>query len=138
MRGVRHAKLPLVLSSLAILLAWTVFDVLMHRLLLHPLYAQNTMLWRPFDQMNVVLIYIATFSLIATFVLTYWLLISPKSLGTGVGFGALLGLALGISAGLGTYIHMPIPRLLAWGWLIGGWLKGVVEGAILGALITPS
>ena len=138
MRGVRHAKLPLVLSSLAILLAWTVFDVLMHRLLLHLLYAQNTTLWRPFDQMNVVLIYIATFSLIATFVLTYWLLIRPKSLGTGVGFGALFGLALGISAGLGTYIHMPIPRLLAWGWLIGGWLKGVVEGAILGALITPS
>jgi hypothetical protein len=129
--------LPLVLSSLAILLAWTVFDVLMHRLLLHPLYAQNTALWRPFDQMNVVLIYIATFTLIATFVLTYWLLISPKSLGIGVGFGALLGLALGISAGLGTYIHMPIPRALAWGWLIGGWLKGVVAGAILGALITP-
>jgi len=130
--------IPLVLSSLAILLCWTVFDVLMHRLLLRPLYAQNTNLWRPFDQLNVALIYVATFTLIAVFVLTYWLLISPKSLGTGVGFGALLGLALGISAGFGTYIHMPIPRALAWGWLIGGWLKGVIAGAILGALITHS
>ena len=130
--------IPLLLSGLAILLAWTVFDVLMHRLLLRPLYEENTNLWRPFDQMNVVLIYTATFSLIGTFVLTYWLLISPKSFGTGVGFGALLGLALGISAGLGTYIHMPIPRALAWGWLIGGWLKGVAAGAILGALITQS
>src|SRR5215217_1908973 len=91
----------LLLSGLAILLAWTVFDVLMHRLLLRPLYEENTNLWRPFDQMNVVLIYTATFALIATFVLTYWLLVRPKSLGTGVGFGALLGLALGISAGLG-------------------------------------
>ena len=130
--------LPLVLSGLAILLAWTVFDVLMHRLLLRPLYEENSNLWRPFDQLNVALIYTTTFALIATFVLTYWLLISPKSLGTGVGFGALLGLALGISAGLGTYIHMPIPRALAWGWLIGGWLKGVVAGAILGTLITQS
>jgi hypothetical protein len=130
--------LPLVLSGLAILLVWTVFDVLMHRLLLRPLYEENTKLWRSFDQMNVVLIYTATFTLIATFVLTYWLLISPKSVGTGVGFGALLGLALGISAGLGTYIHMPIPRALAWGWLIGGWLKGVAAGAILGVLITQS
>jgi hypothetical protein len=110
----------------------------MHRLLLRPLYEENTQLWRPFDQLNVVLIYTATFGLIATFVLTYWLLISPKSLGTGVGFGALLGLALGIASGLGTYIHMPIPRALAWGWLIGGWLKGVAAGAILGALITQS
>ena len=130
--------IPLLLSGLAILLVWTVFDVLMHRLLLRPLYEQDTKLWRPFGQMNVVLIYTATFTLIATFVLTYWLLISPKSLGTGVGFGALLGLALGISAGLGTYIHMPIPRALAWGWLIGGWLKGVAAGVILGALITQS
>jgi hypothetical protein len=128
--------MPLVLSTLAILFAWTVLDVLVHRLLLHRLYEQNTNLWRPFDQMNVALIYTATFSLIAVFVLTYWLLVSPKSLGSGVGFGALLGLALGVAAGLGTYIHMPIPRALAWGWLITGWLRGVIAGAILGALIT--
>jgi hypothetical protein len=128
--------IALVLSGVAILFAWTLFDILMHRLLLHPLYAQNTSLWRPFNQMNVGLIYVVTLILIATFIVTYWLLISPKSLGAGVGFGALLGLALGISAGFGTYIHMPIPRALAWSWLIGGWLKGVVAGAILGALVT--
>jgi hypothetical protein len=127
--------LQLLLSGLAILLTWTVFDILMHRLLLHPLYAQNPNLWRPLAQLNVVLIYVVTFVLIAIFVITYWLLIRPKSLGTGVGFGAMLGLALGIAAGLGTYIHMPIPRALAWGWLIGGWLKGIAAGAILGALI---
>jgi hypothetical protein len=126
------------LSGLAILIAWTVFDVLMHQLLLRRVYAESASLWRPFDQMNIVLIYIVTFTLIATFVATYWLLIWPKSLGAGVGFGALIGLALGISAGFGTYIHMPVPRTLAWGWLIGGWLKGIVAGAILGMLITVS
>jgi hypothetical protein len=127
--------MPLVLSALAILFTWTLFDLLIHRFLLRPLYEQNTNLWRPFDQMNVILIYTATFTLIAVFVLTYWLLISPKSLGSGVAFGALLGLALGVASGLGTYIHMPIPRALAWGWLIVGWLRGVLAGAILGALI---
>lgn len=125
----------LLLSGLAILIAWTVFDVLMHRLLLRPLYAQNSHLWRSFDQLNVALIYLVTFTLIATFVLSYWLLIRPKSLAAGVGFGAFLGLALGLSAGFGTYIHMPVPRALAWGWLIGGWMKGIAAGAILGALI---
>lgn len=125
----------LMLTGLAILIAWTVFDVLMHRLILRPLYAQDRHLWRAFDQLNVGLIYLVTFTLIATFVLSYWLLIRPKSLATGVGFGAFLGLALGLSAGFGTYIHMPIPQTLAWGWLIGGWMKGITAGALLGALI---
>ncbi len=129
--------LPLVLSALAILVAWTVVDVLLHRLVLRPLYADNSSLWRPFDQLNVGLIYVVTFALIAAFVGTYWLLISPKSVGTGVAFGAVLGFALGLATGGGTYIHMPIPRALAWGWLVGG-LKGVVAGAILGALIPAS
>jgi hypothetical protein len=130
--------MKLVLSGLAILLAWIVFDILMHRLILRPLYERDTGLWRSFDQLNVVLIYLVTFTLIAIFVLTYWLLIRPKSLVAGVSFGALLGLALGMSAGLGTYIHMPIPRALAWGWLMGGWLKGIAAGLILGILIHES
>jgi hypothetical protein len=126
----------LVLSGVAILFAWTVVDALMHRLLLRPFYEENTTLWRPFNQLNLVLIYAVTFTLIAVFVVTYWLLISPKSLGAGVGFGALLGLALGLGSGAGTYIHMPIPRGLALGWITGGWIKGVAAGAILGALIS--
>jgi hypothetical protein len=128
--------LQLVLSAVAILIAWTVFDLLLHRLFLRPLYEQNTTLWRSFNQLNVVLIYVVTFTLIAIFIGTYLLLIEPKSLGAGVGFGAFLGLALGISAGFGTYIHMPIPWALACGWLIGGWLKGIAAGAIVGMLIT--
>ena len=130
--------MQLLLSSVGILIAWTIFDVLMHRLILLPMYAESASLWRPFDQMNVALIYVVTFTLIAIFVGLYWLLIRPKSLGAGIGFGAFIGLALGISAGFGTYIHMPVPRKLAWGWLIGGWLKGIAAGAILGALITES
>ena len=126
------------LSGLAILIAWTVLDVLMHRLLLQPMYEESASLWRPFDQMNVALIYVVTFTLIATFVATYWLLVRPKSLGAGVRLGAFVGLALGISAGFGTYIHMPIPVALAWGWLIGGWLKGIAAGVIVGALVTES
>jgi hypothetical protein len=33
---------------------------------------------------------------------------------------------------------MPIPLALAWGWLIGGWLKGIAAGLIIGALVTES
>ena len=122
------------LSGLAILIAWTVLDLLFHRYFLAPLYQVNPMLWRPFDQMNVALVYVVTFALIAIFVATYLLLVRPKSLRAGVAFGAFIGLALGISAGFGTYIHMPIPLTLAWGWFIGGWLKGVAAGAVVGRI----
>jgi hypothetical protein len=125
----------LLLSGLAILIAWTVLDALMHRLILQPLYKENAGLWRPFDQLNVVLIYVVTFVLIAVFIATYWLLVRPKSFSAGLGLGAFIGLALGIASGFGTYIHMPIPLALAWGWLIGGLLKGIAAGAILGALV---
>jgi hypothetical protein len=128
----------LLASALAILVAWMILDLFLHRYFLAAMYEENAALWRPFNQMNVALIYIVTFLLIAVFLATYLLLIRPKSLRAGLAFGALIGFALGVSAGFGTYIHMPIPLALAWGWFIGGWLKAIVAGAIVGRLITES
>jgi hypothetical protein len=122
-------------AGLAILVAWMVIDALMHRLFLAPIYEASAILWRPFDQLNIALIYAVTFVLIGVFVSVYWLLVRPKSLGTGMAMGAFVGLALGISSGFGTFIHMPIPLSLAWGWFLGGWLKGLVAGGIVGAMI---
>src|SRR5262245_2755478 len=112
------------LAALAILVAWTLLDFLLHRLLLAPIYEASPSLWRPFDQMNIALIYTVTFILIGVFVGIYTLLVRPRSLRAGLLLGAFIGFALGVSAGFGTYIHMPIPLGLAWGWFIGGWLKG--------------
>ena len=126
------------LAGLAILIAWMPLDVLLHRLVLAPLYEASRELWRPFDQMNVTLIYAVTIVLIGVFVGIYRLLVRPKSLGTGLALGAFVGLALGVSVGLGTFIHMPIPPAVAWGWFVGGWLKGLVAGAIVGAVIVES
>ena len=125
----------LVLSGVAILFAWTVIDLLLHRFLLRSIYDENISLWRPFDQLNILLIYIVTFTLIAIFVATYWLLVRPKSLGKGLLLGVFVGLTLGIAVGFGTYIHMPISLILAWGWFIGACLKGTAAGAIVGVLI---
>ena len=130
-------KRPL-LAGLAILIAWMLLDVLLHRLLLAPLYEASRDLWRPFDQMNVTLIYAVSLVLIGVFVGIYRLLVRPKSLGSGLALGAFVGLALGVSVGLGTFIHMPIPPAVAWGWFVSGWVKGLVAGAIVGAVIVES
>jgi hypothetical protein len=123
-------------TGLAILVTWTAIDGHMHRLLLAPLYETNSGLWRPFDQMNITLIYTVTFALIGVFLSVYCLLVRPKTLGTGLALGTFVGFALGVASGAGTFIHMPIPPALAWGWFFGGLLKGVVAGGIMGAMIT--
>ncbi|MGE0392220.1 MAG: hypothetical protein AB7I25_00470 [Vicinamibacterales bacterium] len=124
------------IAGAAVLLAWMLLDLVTHRFFLADLYEADAVLWRPFDQMNVVLIYTVTVVLIGVFVGVYSLLVRPKSLGAGLALGAFVGLALGVSSGFGTFIHMPIPLALAWGWLVAGWLKGLVAGGIVGALIT--
>jgi hypothetical protein len=125
-------------AGAAILVSWMLLDVLTHRFLLARIYEANGSLWRPLEQMNVLLIYTVTVVLIGVVVGIYALLVRPKSLGAGVALGAFVGLALGVSSGFGTFIHMPIPLALAWGWLIAGWLKGLVAGGIVGAVIVES
>ena len=126
------------IAGAAILVAWMLLDLIAHRFFLAQIYEANTSLWRPFEQMNVVLIYAVTVVLIGIFVGIYALLVRPKSLGSGLALGAFVGLAFGTASGFGTFIHMPIPLALAWGWFIAGWLKGLVAGGIVGALIVES
>jgi hypothetical protein len=122
-------------ASLAILITWLILDQLLHRWLLRPAYDASASLWRPTDKLNIPLIYFVMLVLIGTFVLIYSFLIEQKSLISGIKFGVLFGLALSISSGFGTYIHMPIPLQLAWGWFLGGLMKAVAAGAIVGLLI---
>ena len=126
------------MAAVGVLVAWMLLDLIAHRFVLAPIYEATVSLWRPFDQLNVVLIYTVTVVLIAIFIGIYSLLVRPKSLGAGLVLGALVGLALGISSGFGTFVHMPIPLSLAWGWFIAGWLKGLVAGSIVGAVIVDS
>ena len=122
-------------AVLAILVAWSILDFLLHRLLLRSTYEATALLWRPIDQMNIPLVYVVMLTLIISFVLIYGFLVEPKSLASGVKFGVLFGLAISISAGFGTYLHMPIPLRLAWSWFLGGWIKAIMAGAIVGVLI---
>jgi xanthine/uracil permease len=125
----------LLLAGIAVFITWTLLDILAHRLLLEPLYESSPRIWRPFSEMNPVLIGAVTVLLIAVFLAAYKALVRPKSLVAGLCLGGLLGAALGASAGFGTYIHSPIPLTLAWGWFGLGTVKGLVAGVILSALI---
>lgn len=122
-------------AGLAIFVAWTILDFVLHGLLLRSTCEATASLWRPLNELNQALIFLVTLVLIACFVLIYALLVGPKLLTRGLRYGALFGLATGIAAGFGTYIHMPIPLALAWSWFLGGWIKAIAAGAMVGALV---
>jgi uncharacterized protein with PQ loop repeat len=124
-----------IVAILAVFIAWSILDFILHGVLLRPIYVNTARLWRPMDQMNVTLMYFVTLVFSVCFVLIYRFLVGQKSLATGIRFGALFGLATGISMGFGSYCYMPIPLTLAWSWFIGSWVEAIAAGAIVGAII---
>ena len=118
-----------------ILVVWILADMLLHNHFLAPLYQQNASLWRPRNQMNVARVFVVRLVLLGTFVATYVWLIRPRTLSTGLAFGALTGVALGIAVGFGTYIHSPIPLAMATAWFIAAIVKSFAAGVIVGLLI---
>jgi hypothetical protein len=124
-----------ILAVAAVFIAWSGMDFILHGLLLQSTYEATVNLWRPMDQMNMPLMYFVTLVFTVCFVLIYGLLVGQKSLVSGIKFGALFGLATGISMGFGSYSYMPIPLTLAWSWFFGSWIKAIAAGAIIGAIL---
>jgi len=116
-------------------IAWSVLDFVLHGVLLKPTYEATASLWRPMDQMNMPLMSLVTLVVVSCFVLIYQFFVKEKSLSTGIRYGVLLGLATGISMGLGSYVYTPIPMSLALSWMFGNWVEVIAVGAIAGFVI---
>jgi hypothetical protein len=122
-------------AVVAVFIAWSVMDFILHGVFLRSTYEATASLWRPMNQMNMPLMYLVTLVFTTCFVLIYSLLVGQKSLAAGIRFGALFGLATGITMGFGSYVYMPIPLSLAFSWFFGSWISAMVAGAIAGAII---
>ena len=124
-----------ILAVIAMFIAWAIMDFILHGVLLRSTYEATASLWRPMDQMKTPLMYLVSLVFSVCFVLIYGLLVEQKSLVAGIKFGALFGLATGVSMGFGSYSYMPIPVMLAWSWFFGSWIKVIAAGAIIGAIM---
>lgn len=123
-----------ILAVVLVFIAWSIMDFIVHGMLLKSTYEATATLWRPMDKMNIPLMYFVTLVFTMCFVLIYGLLVGQKSLISGIKFGALFGLATGISMGFGSYSYMPIPLTLAWSWFFGSLIEAIAAGAIVGAI----
>jgi hypothetical protein len=127
-----------VLAFVAVFIAWSVLDFLIHGLMLRSTYGATGSLWRPMGEMKMGLMYIVGAVGAAAFVGLYTAAANPKSMAAGLKYGLLFGIATGFPMGFGTYCVMPVPVHMAFVWFGGSLVETTVGGAIAGTIIRPS
>ena len=123
------------LATVVVFIAWTIIDFLTHGRLLMEAYEATAHLWRSEQDMNPVLMSGVTLIYSFCFVALYQYFVNPKSLSTGLKFGALFGLAAGVVGGIGSYVYLPISLQLAGSWLAISLVELTAAGAIVGYLV---
>jgi len=124
-----------ILSILAVFIAWSAMDFVIHGVILRSSYAATVSLWRPMSEMKTSLMYFSVFIASLAFVLIYSQFFSRKGIFTGLKYGLLFGLSAGVPMGYGSYSVMPIPYHMAFTWCFGSVVEAIVGGLIIGAII---
>lgn len=123
------------LAVLAVFVAWSLMDFVIHGIILASAYASSSQLWRPMIEMKMGLMYTTTLIAAAVFVGIYAWFITDKSVKTAVRYGLVFGIGSGVSMGYGSYSVMPIPYTIAFGWFLGSLAEAVVAGWITGLIV---
>ena len=124
----------IVLAIIAIFIAWSALDFVIHGVLLKETYEATAHLWRTMQDTNMMLMHAITLALAICFVLLYHLCVSEKSVSMGLKLGVLFGVAAGIMAA-GAYVYMPISLTLAIDWFVGTVVQFVVAGWLVGLFV---
>ena len=127
----------IVLGGLAVFVAWSVLDFIIHGVILRGAYEATMQMWRPMAEMKTVLTYVVVLLVAFIFAAIYAWLVRPKNVNCGFQFGLLWGLAAGLSMGYGSYAVMPIPYGMAFTWFAGTVVEGIVAGFLVGLIVTP-
>jgi len=124
-----------IFSIIAVFIAWSVMDFLIHGVILRSTYAATASLWRPMSEMKMSLMYFSVFIASLMFVLIYSLFFARKGISIGLKYGLLFGLSAGVPMGYGSYSVMPIPYHMAFIWCFGSVVEALVGGIIVGSII---
>ncbi|MFA5832959.1 MAG: hypothetical protein WDA22_05705 [Bacteroidota bacterium] len=121
----------ILIGTVAVFIAMSAFDFIVHGILLSEAYKATASLWRP-DMQSKMWIY-SVISLVSAFFFSF--IFSKGFEGKGIAEGARYGLYIGIwmSIGMayGTYAMIAIPYAMAMQWFIYGVIGYVIYGIIL-------
>ena len=123
------------IAMVAVFVAFSILDFIIHNLVLMDAYASTAVLWRPQEEMKFSLIYLSTGIAAVVFVYVYARFFGEKNLGNGLRYGFFIGLAWGVGMGYGTYAVMPLPYALALGWFLGTLVEFIVAGLLVGLIV---
>ena len=119
------------IGTVAIFIAMSAFNIIVHGMILGEAYKATASLWRP-DMQSMTWIY-SIISLVGAFFFSF--IFSKGYEGKGIAEGARYGLYIGIwmSIGMayGTYAMIAIPYKMALQWFIFGVIGYVIYGIIL-------
>lgn len=121
-------------ASLAVFLAFEVFDFVVHTLILGKTYAGLANLWRP-DMMSMMWIFHSG-SFVLAFLFTYIFIkgYENKGLAEGVRYGAIIGLFMNIPYAFYEYAMYPLPLSLCLQWFAYGMIEFIICGVIAAAI----
>jgi hypothetical protein len=117
-----------ILAVVAVFVAWSVLDFILHGMILRSTYEATASLWRPMEEFKWGLNYVVVLISAACFVFIYDRLIAERSMNTALLYGLVFGIGAGVSMGYGSYTVMPIPYYLALAWFLGTVVLAVVGG----------
>ena len=123
------------LAIVAVFVAWSVLDFVIHGVFLKSAYEATAQLWRPMAEMKMGLLRVVTFIAAISFVLIYAWLINMKSLSRGLLYGLLYGLGTGVPMAYGSYAVMSITYQIALVWFLGQLAECALAGLLVGAII---
>ena len=126
------------LATLAIFVAWSVMDVLLHDVILASAYKATASLWRPAEEMKIGLISFTVVVSAFVFVYIYYRFFNEKTLGAALKWGILFGVSMGFSMGIGIYAVMPVTEAMSMAWVFGTIAKGLVGGLLLGLIVSET
>jgi len=125
----------IVLGGLAVFVAWSVLDFVIHGLILRSAYMSTPELWRPEAEMRTILMYVTVLLASLAFSGLYGWFVRNKGVGTGIKFGLLYGFAVGIGMGYGSFSVMPLPYIIAFTWCWGTVIECGVAGYLVGLIV---
>lgn len=119
----------------AIFFAVFFYEFLVHSVLFSSLYHQTAHLWRPIEDggMYYYFMLLSQLAFAAAMYFMYMRLSESKPSVSASYLGFYTGLVLG-SVQIGTYMYMPIPLILAGGWVVASVGKGIVAGLVIDVL----
>ncbi len=128
----------IVLSGIAVFVAFFVLEFLIHGVLIKPLYDATVDVWRPHEYaqklMGLMALGQLVFAFVFVFIYTKGFEPAKAGIGQGMRFGFLIGLLTAPLSALLWYVVLPIPETLAAAWFVAGMVECLVAGAVAGLL----